>query len=211
MHGACPLFSQERNSSLVNFILLLSSIWNIASKKLPFLNSKKSKENNSTKGEHMNLTISTLKRVFLAIGWIVAAQLILSVIAFSLYVLISWTIGLKFILWTPDIKMTYELLITAGFHITISLGLLFTTKNIQPLNRSMLWLLTGWAIWHLLNASLPVIGMKPIYYDSFFFHNIKELSGLFFTAGLIVNSIANVCGIALYLIWKSREKRRKLE
>ncbi|MCP3929119.1 MAG: hypothetical protein GY705_08470 [Bacteroidetes bacterium] len=186
-------------SLLAGILLLKGSIFNL----------KEDKKNKSNKNEHKNLIISKLISVLLAIGWTIAAQLILSLIALPLSILISWMIGLKFILWAPEIRMTYELLLTAGFNITISLVLLFTTKNVQPLNRSMLWVLTGWAVWHLLNASLPVLGMKPIYYDSFFFYNIKELNGWFFTTGLLVNAIGSISGIALYLIWKRRKNRFK--
>jgi hypothetical protein len=98
--------------------------------------------------------------------------------------------------------MVGELLLTAAFNCTMSLILLFATRRARSLNRSMIWVLAGGAVLHLLNTPLPMMGMEPFYSDSFFFYNKSELNGWFFTTGLLFKAVSSIVGILLYLYWE---------
>ena len=169
--------------------------------------------------DETSVECGTVIRVLRAIGWTIAAQLIMAVVAipilffFDMEILAWWDW-----LWTSSIyeKMAGKLLFIAGFECIISLILLFSTRRARSLNRSMIWVLAGWAVWHLLNAPLSMMGMNPGACGPFFFYNqeilikLSRLSTWFFAALLLVKTVGSIAGIALYLLWERRWNRGKL-
>ena len=155
---------------------------------------------------------TTVIRFLRAIGWTISAYIIAVLVTIPVMILIDLRMVLTSWSWTSSgyERMAGELLFTAGFYCTISLILLFTTRRVRSLNRSMIWVLAGWAVLHLLNAPLPILGLKPINSDSFFFYNTRMIvSDWFLTVALLFKAISSITGIALYLFWEHRRKAKK--
>lgn len=149
-----------------------------------------------------SISAPLLFSVLRAIGWTVAALLIIPVFTVLLMTLIDNTSMSWF--WTLFGIKTGELIFVAGFNCTISLILLFATRPVRSLNRSMIWVLAGFTVWPLLNAPLPMLGMVPIGVGcgSYNFHNTIQLGGWFYSIGLLIQAVSRFVGIALYLFWE---------
>jgi hypothetical protein len=171
-------------------------------------------KNTDEAGMEGRIKTTTVVGVLRAIGWTAAAQLIISLVAFLLIIPLKFLIQLKMAsFWFQDAsgyqRIAGELLITIGFNSTLSLVLLLATRHARSLNRSMILVVAGWGVWHLLNAPLPILGMKPILCDSFFFYNKRELSGWLFSTGLLFKAVSQFVGIGLYLLWERRRNQGK--
>ena len=155
---------------------------------------------------------TTVTRVLRVVGWAVVAQIIIMLVAFPLFIMISLVIGSTLWSWTSSgyERMAGELLFTAGFDCTMPLILLLVTGRARSLNRSMIWVLAGWAVWHLFNAPLPMLGIKPIGCESFFLYNDRMIvSDWFLTVALMFKAVSSITGIALYLFWEGRRNHGK--
>ena len=73
----------------------------------------------------------------------------------------------------------------------------------------MIWILIGFATWNLLNAPLPLLSIKPILLDSFFFYNFNNESQWMLAAVVLLRALSQFAGIALYLQWKHCRSQNK--
>ena len=155
-------------------------------------------------------TTAIVTRILRDIGWTIAACCIVVSVALPCIILM---IKLSSLTWgfSRFGSITTELLFSLGEGFTLALILLFATRRAGRLNRSMLWVLVAFATWDLLNAPLPLLGMKPIGLDTFFFYDFRNDGGWVFTAVVVLRAMSQFAGITLYLLWKQNRYQGKNE